>query len=195
MPSNTPYVDVPFKISEHRSLNSSIGIIYSNNLRGIDEKVILDNLKSQKVERVEKIYKYIPNQVLNKTPQNETGLIKISFKLTHLPDFLYIGYERVEVRTFIPRPMRCNNCFRFGHTAKFCKNTPTCANCGLDAHVNYENSEICQNKPNCINCSLKKLPTPDHHARNKDCPVFLSNKEVQAIKTLQKVDNRTAWSI
>jgi len=195
LPSNTPYITIPIKITEHRSLNCTKGVIYSNDLRGIDEQIILENLRSQKVDEVEKIYKYTPGQITQKTERNETGLIKLTFKLTNLPEHIYIGYERVQVRPHIPPPMRCITCSRMGHTAKFCKNSAICSNCGLAAHENTDQGIICSNKSNCINCTEKKLPLTDHHARDRNCPVFLSHKEVQAIKTLNKVDNRTAWSI
>ncbi|KAH8335208.1 hypothetical protein KR067_001175, partial [Drosophila pandora] len=185
----TNILHIPVAVSEHRTLNYSKGVIYSNDLRGIDEEEILENLKNQKVSDVRKIMKNFTSE------PTETGLITLTFEKLDLPDHVYIGYERVQVRPYIPAPIRCNNCLRLGHLQKFCKNTETCFMCSQPAHIDMASGEKCERGTCCINCTEKKIPDNKHHPRDRNCPVFISHKEVQAIKTLQKVDNRTAWSI
>ncbi|XP_043063204.1 uncharacterized protein LOC122319674 [Drosophila yakuba] len=187
--TKTTILHIPVAVSEHRTLNYSKGVIYFNDLRGIEEEEILHHLKSQKVSAVRKIMKTLTVE------PTETGLITLTFEKLDLPEYVYIGYERVQVRPDIPAPMRCNNCLRLGHLQKFCKNTETCFMCSQPAHIDFTSGEKCERGVCCINCTGKRMPDNKHHPRDRNCPVFFSNKEIQAIKTLQKVDNRTAWSL
>jgi len=101
--------DIEVKATEHKTLNFSKGVIYCNELRSIDETEILNELKHQKVTEVRKILKK-QDQALT-----ETGLIIITFQTLTLPDSLNIGYEKIRVRAYIPLPLRCRKCLRFGH--------------------------------------------------------------------------------
>jgi len=185
MPGN-----IPIQVSEHRSLNSCKGVIYCNDLRGIEEAEILENLKSQKVIEVHKITKRASFGVTS-----ETGLIILTYSLLTLPETINIGYEKINVRPYIPQPMRCMNCMRIGHIAKFCKREGSCLKCSRKIHTDAMTGEECQETPCCINCLENKYPNTNHIPRDRKCPVFITHQEVQAIKTLQKVDNRKAWSI
>jgi len=182
--------NIPVAVSEHRTLNYTKGVIYSNDLRGIKEEEILENLRSQKVSEVKKIMK----RAICGDP-TETGLITLTFAKLDLPDYVYIGYERVEVRPYIPSPMRCNNCLRLGHLMFSCKSSENCYRCSQTNHVDLAKGQKCERAVSCINCTDKSLPNSDHHPRDRNCPVFLTHREVQAIKTKQKVDYRTAWNI
>jgi len=51
----TQFHNFTVSVTEHETLNFSKGIIYSNELRNIDELDILNELKSQKVTNIEKI--------------------------------------------------------------------------------------------------------------------------------------------
>ena len=44
-----------------------------------------------------------------------------------------IGYYFVEVKRYIPNPMRCFQCQEFGHSKKFCKNNLNVGNAGAKA--------------------------------------------------------------
>ncbi|KAH8266722.1 hypothetical protein KR018_001964, partial [Drosophila ironensis] len=177
----------PVRAEEHKTLNSSKGIVYSNELRNIEEKEILEELKSQSVINVRKILKK-DNNDKNKT--TETGLIILTFSKITLPDKLWIGYEVVNIRPYIPPPMRCFNCLRFGHTSIYCKSPKTCANCSERNHTT--NNEQCTNTQTCINCKFEDDTIKHHNAMDKSCPAFIKQKELTAIKTTQKVDHKTA---
>lgn len=181
--------NMPVIATEHLSLNYSKGVIYSNDLRDIPENEIQSELESQNVTLVKKIMKKINGNLC------ETGLHILTFASTTLPNHIMIGYEKTNARQYIPTPLRCNNCFRFGHTFKVCKNEKTCFNCGSQHHVNEEENESCTNSIGCINCSVNKLPSNSHSSIDKKCPIYLKQQEIIAIKTTHKVDNKTAYEM
>lgn len=51
--------------------------------------------------------------------------------------------------------------------------------------------ETCKNQKKCINCNEQKLED-NHNALDKKCPVFIKERELQAIMTLEKADRKTA---
>lgn len=176
---------IKIEVSEHFTLNSSKGVIYCNSLREIKEEEILFELKAQNVTEVKKILKKEGETL------KETGLIIFTFSTPELPLNINIGYEKIPMRPYIPLPMKCRNCHRYGHLAKFCKNSIICANCGCPPHTD-ENNPVCLNKPMCINCNENELEEKNHSSNDKKCPIFIKQKEIQAIKITQKVDIRTA---
>ncbi|XP_073821267.1 uncharacterized protein [Musca autumnalis] len=179
--------DIKVKVTEHSYLNYTKGVIYSNGLRGISEEEILAELKQQNVIEVKKILKKVEEELV------ETGLVIITFSTITLPDSLKIGYETANVRPYIPLPMICLNCQRFGHSSKYCKNNRICNICCEEEHLSEE--ELCPNTVKCINCEENNIPDFNHSVRDRKCPVFLKQKEIQAIKSLNKVDNKTAVKI
>jgi len=52
-------------------------------------------------------------------------------------------------------------------------------------------NEKCTNKTICISCKRAEK-AHDHFTRDKDCPEYKKQKEIQTIKTLEKVDIKTA---
>lgn len=90
--------------------------------------------------------------------------------------------------------MKCNNCQQFGHIAKYCKNKKTCCECSKEYHLTSE-KELCTNETNCVNCMQNKMENTKHSSKDKKCPIFIKQKELQAIKTINKVDNKTANKI
>lgn len=169
-------LDYPVKVSMHRSLNYSLGVIYTNEFRGIPEDEIVEFLRPQGVIQVRKILKKQDNIL------KETGLCILTFDTNTLPSQLKIGYEIVEIRKYNRPPMQCINCQRFGHTAKWCKASKICINCSNDVHTNQEAKERCQGESFCINCKENNLPCCNHSPRNKSCPMYLKEKEIQGIR-------------
>lgn len=177
-----PNIDV--EVSWHNSLNFVKGVLYSNDLRGIPEEEILYELKNQNVFKIEKIKRKVNNEM------EETGLVIITFETTTLPEELNIGYERVKIRSYIPLPLRCKDCLRYGHIAKICKNSKTCPNCAQNFHTNEK--ELCIEPKKCSNCKEFDSLDCNHSALDKKCPIFLKEREIQTIITLEKVNKTTA---
>lgn len=178
--------DIEVDTTEHKSLNFVRGIFYSNELRGMPEEEIQSELSKQNVCKANKILKKVNNDLV------ETGLIIVTFNSITLPAEFKVGYEITELKPYIPLPLKCKNCLRYGHLAKKCDKNKTCAKCSNDYHVIEELGEVCTLDPTCINCREHNLPDIKHSHNNKSCPVFLKEKEIQTIITIEKVNKKTA---
>jgi len=201
----TKIADMEITATEHKTLNFSKGVIYCNDLRYIDEETILQELKPQKVIEVKKImkrqntnnntnnYSNTNNNTTNNYSLTETGLIIITFETLQLPEILRVGYETVRVRNYIPLPLRCRKCLRFGHPAPICKSTEKCLNCSDEKHTSEK--ELCKNDKKCLNCVNNPELDSQHSPLDRKCPTFCKQQELTAIKTTEKVDHKTALGI
>jgi len=87
------------EVSEHNTRNFSKGVIYCNNLREIEEIVTLQELKQDNVIEVKKILKKQQDKL------QETGSIIITFASINLPADIKIGYQKINIRPYIPIPI------------------------------------------------------------------------------------------
>jgi hypothetical protein len=101
------------------------------------------------------------------------GTVVIKFKGSVLPSVVTFGYQRFRVHLYIPRPIRCFKCQRFGHTRENCRGRTRCATCG-DAHGEVQ----CAVEAKCVNCG------GPHSAAWKGCSWFQEAQEVVKVKTL-----------
>jgi len=163
---STMLVNVPIKVYPHKTLNSRKGVIRCSELKYCDDKEILDGLASQNVKEVTHI------KVTRDGKKEPTGTLILTFDLTTLPREVKVGYLNVPVEMYIPNPMRCFKCQRYGHHRDNCKHNDTCARCG---GVDHDDKE-CDKPPHCVNCS------GDHTAFSKSCPKWQEEKEVQKLK-------------
>lgn len=177
---------IKIEVTEHKTLNFTKGVIYTNELRYIPEEEILkeETIKNQNIVDVKKIMKKQGENLI------ETGLVILTFSALALPEVVKLGYEIAIPSPYIALPMKCHNCLRFGHISKFCKNNKLCINCGRIDHL--EETETCERAQNCNNCNEHNLPETNHSTVSKKCPIFLKYKEIEAIKTIEKVDTKTA---
>ena len=120
---------------------------------------ILENLKSQGVTD------YNISVRSDNDQRRNTNTHILTFNLPTPPKEIKIGYLNVRVDIYIPNPVLCFKCQRFGHTITFCKNTQICAKCG-ESHT----EEQCSKPLKCINCR------GPHTAFNKDCPKWVLEK-------------------
>ena len=118
------FIDRPVRVSIHKTLNSSRGVIRCQDLTDMTEVEIRDELKDQGVIGVNRVTlkkegKAIPTNTLFLT----FGSLELSKEIT-------VGYLKVKVALFVPNPMRCFNCNKFGHMSQHCKVAAKCTGCG-----------------------------------------------------------------
>lgn len=166
----TKFIDIDIQVTEHSKLNNSQGIIYCRDLNGVDKEVIQDELKDQGVCDV-----YIMNKMYNNI-RRPNGLYILTFNSTSVPQYIKIGYSAIEVRTYVPNPLRCMNCQIFGHSKNNC--TAGKAFCGICSEELPHNG--CEMKK-CLNCK------GEHESFSRKCPVYLEEAEIMRIKTLERI--------
>ncbi|GBN26725.1 hypothetical protein AVEN_56158-1 [Araneus ventricosus] len=162
---------IAITVSAHTSLNSSKGVITCGELFNVSVEDITSELKGEGVTHVRRIFIRRDGQLL------PTKHLILSFQTPILPDSVKAGYMKLAVRPFIPNPLRCFKCQRFGHSQTNCRGTLTCARCAEKGHI----SQQCTGQEKCVNCS------GDHTSFSRSCPRWKQEKEIMAIKTKEQI--------
>ena len=97
----------------------------------------------------------------------------MTFAKSQIPNDLKVGYNLIKVNPYLPNPLRCYNCQRFGHHEPNCAKTAICKTCGESDADNLELS--CTKPPKCANCQ-------GNHSDSRDCMVWKREKEINTIK-------------
>ena len=158
---------VPIKVSPHRSLNSKKGVIWCRELDTVSLTEIKQELASQQVTEVKRI------SVTRAGKKENTHTCILTFGMPDLPTKIKIGYLSVPIKAYIPNPLRCLRCQRFGHHRDKRRSPEVCEKCGNTDH----SKENCEVDPACVNCKGK------HEASSKNCPSWKREKEISRIKT------------
>ena len=135
-----------------------------------DKTILLDFLKLR-YDNINNIEVFeIPNRKDHKKP---IRIAKIKFIGQDLPQKIKILGHNREVRPYVPKPLQCKLCCKFGHTHKVCQNKEICIVCGSEEHTtNWKCPDM-----NCSNCGQL------HHARSKECPFYMYNTELKLLMT------------
>ena len=104
--------------------------------------------------------------------------VLITFDEKSLPEKILIGYMCYYVRPYVPPPLRCFKCQRFGHVAAVCKGKQRCGRCGGD-HEYGKCEEGAKLK--CCNCG------GEHSSAYRGCEVSKKAEEVQRVRVTQGV--------
>ena len=98
----------------------------------------------------------------------------LTFNTSQVPTEIKVGYNLIKFSPYIPNPLRCYNCQKFGHHGSKCLKAPVCKKCGESGSVHIELS--CSNPLKCPNCQ------GNHTANSKHCVIWKREKEVNRIK-------------
>jgi hypothetical protein len=79
---------------------------------------------------------------------------------------------RFDVELYIPNPLRCYNCQKFGHGKSTCSRKAVCAKCSQEGHTDTD----CGNHQKCANCC------GDHAAYSKECPTWIKQRTITQVK-------------
>lgn len=175
----TNFGNIPVHVSPHRTLNSSRGVISEQDLLFVTESEILENLRDQNIINVSRINIRKDNKII------PTKHIILTFDTPNLPQSIKAGYLNCPVRPYIPNPLWCFQCQRFGHSKASCRGAITCARCSSPGHE----SDNCTAPARCVNCGK------DHPSYFKSCEKWKTEKEIQTIRTKQKISYPEAKKI
>ncbi|GFT64106.1 uncharacterized protein TNCV_5139721 [Trichonephila clavipes] len=148
------FLDSSVTISPHNSLNTSRGIISEPDLLSTPESEILEGFSDKGAIQVRRI-------TIKKDAKNiPTKHLILTLNSPKLPSTTKAGYLNCKNRPYIPNPLRCFKCQRFGHSQTSCSGQLTCSRCASVGHTSTDGSL----EPKCINCSQP------HTADSKLCP-------------------------
>ena len=81
------------------------------------------------------------------------------------------------MKQYIPQPLRCYKCKRFGHVAANCRGKERCAKCGNDHKtISCDNGVL-----RCVNRN------GNHSATSKECPRYIKEAQVLKVKVEKKL--------
>ena len=158
---------IPVNVTSHKSLNSSRGVVRCRELINVPAEEIIAELTKQGVCDVKKTF-FMKDQ-LKQTSSTHI----LTFDTPTPPKEIRVGYLQIKVDQYLPNPMRCFRCQRYGHLKTRCNRPAACADCGEPEH---EDATQCPNAPHCANCKGA------HPAYAKVCPHWLREKQVIKIK-------------
>lgn len=161
-----------------KSQTTTIGVIGPLGEEDTDDG-ITDDLKSQgyPVLSAKRIFK-----IKNKQP---TAMFKCEFEGLNHPEYVYVGFMRLKVSTYVPQPQQCFKCQGFAHSSEFCKGRVKCVICS-----GPHNYKSCKDKENfCANCGGK------HTASYGGCPIMKQAKKVELIRSQKRITYSEATKI
>ena len=164
------FIDRPVRVSIHKTLNSSRGVIRCRDHADMMEVEIRDELKDRGVVGVNRVTLKKEGKVI------PTNTLFLTFGSPEFPKEITVGYLKVKVALFVPNPMCCFNCNKSGHTSQCCKVAAKCTGCGKDKHEGQ-----CEGPKLCSNCN------GPHASSAKDCPVWQKEKEIQRVRVEKRI--------
>ncbi|XP_033729681.1 uncharacterized protein LOC117318861 [Pecten maximus] len=108
-----------------------------------------------------------------------TNTFILTFGGPQLPQTVTIGYQRYGVSAYIPNPLRCRNCQKYGHHEDRCGRNTVCEHCGREGHTDNDQCNIVGKR--CINCQ------GNHAASSRDCPAWKKEREVLRVKYTENI--------
>ncbi|GBM96045.1 hypothetical protein AVEN_111439-1 [Araneus ventricosus] len=154
----------PFLVQ--RAIVSNIGEVNSvRKLRSGDLLVEVNSLKqAQQILKLKSFETIQINVTTHRTLNSCKGVITC--------ESIRAGYIKLPVKPFIPNPLRCFKCQRFGHSQSTCRGTLTCARCAVAGHE----STGCTSDEKCANCK------GGHTSFSRSCPKWKLEKEIVTTK-------------
>ncbi|VDI24363.1 Hypothetical predicted protein [Mytilus galloprovincialis] len=137
----------PVSASPHNSLNSCKGIIRdrSQYLGDLTVEEIGEELSSQGVTDVVRF------QIKKNGNIIKLNTYLLTFRTPTPPPSITLGCFGIRVDMFIPNPIRCFTCQKFGHGSKQCRGTQRCFKCSDEGH---EGTNCNSESSKCVNFEL-----------------------------------------
>ena len=160
------------EVRPHNSLNQSKGTLYSETMSSCTIEELEEALHPQGAVKIERMNRRFNGAII------PTHRYIITFNKPDLPQSIKLSdwhYELIEL--YIPTPMQCVKCQKFGHTQKWCRReVAICARCSQEGHQ----ARTCNNDPKCANCE------GNHKSMDKKCPLYVFKSEVLATQARMK---------
>ena len=162
-------VDCPVTVSPHRTMNSSKGVIRSRDLRMMSEAEIKEELSTIGVIHVHRV------TIRKGSERVPTDTLFLTFDSPTLPKEIKACWTNIKVTPYVPAPLRCFKCQKFGHVRDRCPGREVCGKCAQDLHEGP-----CTGSEKCVNCEAA------HPSFSRACPEFIKERDIQEIRVQQK---------
>uniref|UniRef100_A0A146QDP1 Zn-dependent peptidases, insulinase domain-containing protein n=1 Tax=Fundulus heteroclitus TaxID=8078 RepID=A0A146QDP1_FUNHE len=146
------------------------GVIYGIPIEEDLEK-LQKSIQGGKVKRLKRLLRSVDGKKV------QSLSVLLEFHGDVLPDKIKIGFMSFPVRPYVPPPLRCFKCQRYGHIALVCKGKERCAKCG--GEHKYEECKGDQIK--CCNCGGQ------HNVAYGGCEARKRAAEIQQLKTAKNI--------
>lgn len=169
-------------------INTKFGIIRDFPTE-IDENEILNNevcISQFKIIKAERLKRVIKSNEGTASLQ-PTNSIKITFASQTLPNYIIIHSVKTEVIPYIPRPIICLSCLRYGHKASGCRSKRRCSSCMLEHDITVCTSS---DPPKCAHCGGEHIAT-----NTRICPEYQKQMKIKELMTLKSYSFKEALSI
>ena len=123
-------------------INTSKGVIRSRGLVLATNEEIASTLGKQGVTNTRRIRK--------DKERIQTNIYILTFNQPHTPKEVKIGYCLERVEQYIPAPLRCFKCQKYGHLIEACRGRQICAKCSEKDPDHMEGD--CLKQSRCANC-------------------------------------------
>lgn len=133
----------------------------------VSDEMIKRSVKGAAVKEVRRLKCFRNNE------KTDSLSVMLAFDESKLPERVFLGFFSYGVRVYIPPPLRCFKCQKYGHVAAVCRGKQRCARCGGD----HEYGKCRQGKtPKCCNCG------GEHSAVYGSCEVRKDAIKVQNVR-------------
>lgn len=141
------------------------------------EDEILTALKENNHNNITKVIR------LNKGKEKQPSLsLKLIFNEPNIPEFVYINYQRFNVRPYKEKPLQCYKCQRYGHTSSNCNGQERCVVCAGNHRLqDCPKQEVC-----CANCGQQ------HTASFSGCQKAKEAVQVEQLRSSCRITYREA---
>ena len=116
----TKFHNINVKTYLHKSLNISKGVVRSKKL----SLCTIEEMKKQRVTEVKRI------SIKKERKTIETNTYVMTFNQSKIPEKIKVGYRMEMVEQYIPNPLRCYKCQKYGHHECNCRGREVCMKCG-----------------------------------------------------------------
>ena len=111
----------------------------------------------------------------------ETNTLLLTFNSVTVPKSIKLFYRIIPVDVYVPNPLWCFNCQRFGHHETNCPvdTGSVCEKCGTGGNDHL--TPACKIKPKFVNCGK------EHISRSNLCEIWKTEKEIMKINVTKNV--------
>ena len=152
-------------VEKEGRLNTSRGTIHAFDLVDLSEDEIVQWLADFGVVGAKRFTRLVNGQRKN------TPTVLVTFDKPTCPNRLDFDYVSYHVRPYIPNPLICHKCGKFGHAEMRRRaEEATCLTCSKTKHEGP-----CT--PKCVNCGAT-----GHTCRSRECPIWGKEREICKLK-------------